>query len=111
VTDLATALRQQPVLEVSQPDPVTVDGNHGLYVEVRIPETVDSSSCIDDTVALFSTGLDEWGWTEGFIGQWWILNVDGERVVVMPQCDTTCTDNDFDTLTTMAESITFTRAG
>jgi hypothetical protein len=109
VSDLAQALRRQPVLKVSKPDPVTVDGGRGRYVEVRIPETVDSSTCVDDTVALFSTGSDDWGWTEGFVGQWWILNVDGKRVVVNGQCDTACATDDFDTLTTMADSVTFTR--
>ena len=52
VGDLAAGLRGQPVLEVSQPTPATLDGHRGVYVEVRIPETVDSSSCVDDTVAL-----------------------------------------------------------
>jgi len=108
VSDLASGLRSQPVLEVSRPTPVTLDGNHGLYVELRIPDEVDSGACVDDTVALFSTGSDEWGWTEGFVGRWWILDVDGERIVVMPQCDATCTKDDFDTLTRMAESVTFT---
>jgi hypothetical protein len=110
VSDLAHALRQQPVLEVSRPDPVTVDGSDGLYVDVRIPDEVDSSTCVDDTVALFSTGSDDWGWTEGFVGQWWILSVDGKRVVINGQCDPACADHDFDALTTMAESVTFPRA-
>jgi hypothetical protein len=61
VNDLANGLRAQPVLEVSEPGPVTVDSNHGLHVEVRIPEPVDSDSCVDDTVALFSTRWDERG--------------------------------------------------
>lgn len=38
VRDLANGLRDQPVLQVSEPDPVTVDGHDGLYVDVRIPE-------------------------------------------------------------------------
>lgn len=105
--DLAAGLRGQPVLEVSRPVPVTLDGNQGLYLEVTIPDAVDADACVDDTVALFSTGADRWGWTDGFVGRWWILDVDGERVVVMPQCETTCSKDDFDTLTTMAESVTF----
>ena len=108
VGDLAADLRRQPVLRVGDPVPVTVNGNSGLYLEVRIPDEVDSSTCVADTVALFSSGSDEWGWEEGFIGHWWILDVDGTRIVVMPQCDTGCTTGDFATLTTMAESITFT---
>jgi hypothetical protein len=109
VSDLAAALRRQPVLRVGEPVPVTVNGNSGMYVDVRIPDEVDSSRCVADTVALFSSGSDEWGWEEGLVGHWWILDVDGERVVINGQCDTACADDDLETLTTMAESVTFTR--
>jgi hypothetical protein len=114
VADLAAGLRRQPVLRVSKPAAVTVDGHSGLYLEVRIPGEVDASRCVDDIVHLFSIGRtgdvlrEEWQWEEGFVGQWWILDVDGKRVVIMPQCDTDCTAHDFDVLTTMAESVTFT---
>jgi hypothetical protein len=48
-------------------------------------------------------------WEEGLVSRWWILDVDGERIVVVPQCVFACTSKDFETLTTMAESMTFTR--
>ena len=110
VSDLAGVLRRQPVLDVTKPVPVTLDGYRGLYLEVTIPDKVDADSCVDDRVSLFeSGGPDGYAWQEGYVGRWWILEVDGQRMVVMPQCDTGCTEDDFDTLTTMAESITFTR--
>ena len=114
VADLAAGLRQQPVLQVSKPVAVTVDGYSGLYLEVRIPDEVDAGRCVDDIVHLFSIGRngdvlrEEWQWEEGFVGRWWILDVDGKRIVVMPQCDTDCTAHDLNVLTTMAESVTFT---
>ena len=108
-SDLARALRRQPVLDVTRPIPATLDGHRGLYVEVTIPDTVDTDSCVRDTVSLFeSGGPDGYAWQQGYVGRWWILDVDGERMVVMPQCDTDCTEDEFATLTTMAESITFT---
>ena len=111
VSDLAGALRRQPVLDVTKPVPVTLDGYRGLYLEVTIPDEVDADSCVDDRVSLFeSGGPDGYIGQDGYVGRWWILEVDGERIVVMPQCDTGCTEDDFDTLTTMAESITFTPA-
>jgi hypothetical protein len=109
VSDLAGALRRQPVLDVSKPVPVTLDGHRGLYLEVTVPKTVDTDSCVDDTVSLVeSGGPDGYVAQQGYAGRWWILEVDGERMVVMPQCDTGCTEKEFATLTTMAESITFT---
>jgi len=110
VSDLAGELRSQPVLEVTKPVPVALDGNRGLYLEVKIPDNVVTDGCVDDTVELFSSGPDSWGWHQGFVGHWWILDVDGERVVVGPQCDTGCSKDDFDTLTEMAESVTFASA-
>jgi len=116
VADLATGLRQQPGLTVTQPAAVTVDGYSGLYLEVRIPDRIDASRCADDIVHLFSIGRngdvrrEEWQWEDGYVGRWWILDVDGKRIVVMPQCDrdNDCTPHDIDTFTRMAESITFT---
>jgi hypothetical protein len=110
VNDLAGALRRQPVLHVTKPVPVTLDGYRGLYLEVTIPEAVDADSCVDDRVSLFeSGGPDGYIGQDGYLGRWWILDVNGQRMVVMPQCDTGCTKDDLDTLTTMAKSITFTR--
>jgi len=109
VSDLAGALRRQPVLDVTKPVPVTLHGHRGQYLEVTIPDTVDTDSCVDDTVSLFeSGGPDGYVGQQGYVGRWWILEVDGERMVAMPQCDTDCTEDEFATLTTMAESITFT---
>jgi hypothetical protein len=110
VSDLAQALRRQPVLNVTRPLPVTVDGHQGLHLEVRIPDKVDTyRTCQNDTVKLFSTPDHSYQWDAGFIGLWWILDVDGKRVVVNAQCDTTCSSDDFDTLTGMAASISITR--
>jgi hypothetical protein len=110
VSDLAEGLRRQPLLDVTKPVPVSLDGHRGLYLEVTIPDGIDAESCVDDRVSLFeSGGPDGYAWQEGYVGRWWILEVDGQRMVVMPQCDTGCTDDDFATLTTMAQSITFTQ--
>ncbi len=113
VSDLARALRRQAVLRVTKPRPVTLGGSQGLYVKVTVPENIDPSTCVDGSVSLFEGGDasedDGWVGNEGFVGHWWILDVRGKRIVVMPQCDTSCPARDVDTLTTMAESITFTR--
>jgi hypothetical protein len=110
VSDLAQALRRQPVLDVTRPVPVTVDGHQGLHLEVRIPEKVDTyRTCQNNTIKLFSTPDSSYEWHAGFIGLWWILDVDGARVVVNAQCDTTCSTDDLDTLNEMAASITFNR--
>lgn len=47
-------LGRPPVLQVSKPVAVTVGGNHGLYVEVKIPYEVDAGTCIKNSVAFFT---------------------------------------------------------
>jgi hypothetical protein len=117
VSDLADALGHQPVLQVSEPAPVAIDGYSGLHLEVTIPDTVDASQCADGIVGLFSLGRngdilrEEWQWKQGYVGRWWILDVDGKRIVISGQCDNPCADRDIDTLEAMAESVTFTRDG
>jgi hypothetical protein len=83
-------------------------------VEVRVPPDIDASACEDvgeagKDLVLFSTiEGNTWTWPPGYNGRWWILDVGGERVVVMNACDQTCTAEDLRTLRTMTESITFT---
>ena len=84
-----------------------------VSVEVTIPDRVDEASCVRDCVALYTSPTrspDWWDGEGGLVATWWILDVDGERWVVVTKCDTSrCTRDDFDTLTTMAESVTFVR--
>lgn len=47
--------------------------------------------------------------TKSYQGRWWVLEVDGERLVVMARCYDTCRELDLDTMSGMAESIEFQR--
>jgi len=109
--DLARALRHQPVLNVSKAQPISPDGNRGWCVDVSIPETVEAGACIDGRVALFSGASEEWGGEGGFAGRWWIIVVDGKRLVVNAQCVNDCTKYDWRTLQPMIEYMTFTHTG
>ena len=100
----------QPVLDVRATSPVTLDGATGVFLEVRVPPDFDASACQDlgetkNDLMLFSTTEGTtWTWAPGYVGHWWILDVGGERVVVMNACDQTCTAKDLRTLRTMTES-------
>ena len=112
--ELADGLAAQPGLDVRATRPVTLDGATGVALEVRVPPDFDATACQDlgeteDDLMLFSTTEgNTWTWGPGYVGRWWILDVDGERVVVMNACDQDCTAKDLRTLGTMTESITFT---
>jgi hypothetical protein len=109
VADLAEAVRRQPVLDVSRPVPVTVDGHEGLFLEVGVGVEFDATACVEGEVAFFLAGADAWAWAQGYVAKWWILDVDGDRVVVMAQCDVPCSEPHVEAMTTMAESLTFTQ--
>ena len=108
--DLADALAAQSVLDVTRPKAVSIAGGHGVYVEVRIPDRVNSAACQGGGVALFTWRRppDWWELSAGNAVTYWILDVDGQRLVLAGFCETTCTDADLEVLTGMAESVTFT---
>jgi hypothetical protein len=109
VKDLVSAVSTRPVLQVSRPVPAQLGAVQGQYVDVRIPTGYDSTPCEDGegTVALWGTGPgDMWSSESGYHGQWWVLNVDGQRLVVMPACSQPC-QGSARTLRAMAESMEF----
>ncbi len=110
--ELADGLAAQPVLKVTGPKPVFIVGGRGACVEVRIRDRVNAATCHTGDVALFTTRRrppDWWELPAGEVVTYWILDVDGQRWIVEGVCDTTCTDEDFEVLAGMAESVTFER--
>jgi len=107
VRDFARAMREQPVWRVSTPRPVTLDGHRGLYFEIELPAGVDPAECVDGAVSEYESGRDGMATTQSYQGRWWVLEVDGERLVVMARCYDTCSELDLDTMSAMAESIEF----
>lgn len=52
---LVAALDAQKLTRVSNVEPISLDGHHGLYVEMRVPRTVDVDRC-DDGYYMFWEG-------------------------------------------------------
>ena len=107
VRDFTRAMREQPVWRVSTPRPVTLDGNHGMYLEIELPASVNPARCVGGAVSEYESGRDGLTTTQSYRGRWWILDVAGQRLVVMARCYDTCSELDLDTMSAMAESITF----
>lgn len=83
VHDLAAALVAQKGATVSAPRPVTVHGHDGLYLDYQVSRGVDVADCGDEAFDIFSTGPGSW-YLEASRERAaiWILDVDGERVVL-----------------------------
>lgn len=107
VDDLARAFASQPLWKMTKPRPVTLDGRRAVYIEVKLPERVDPAGCVDQAVSQYEAGQDGLATEEAYWGRWWILEVGGERFTVMARCYAICSEDDLDTMSTMAESIHF----
>ena len=122
VKGLVAALVAQPMREPSEPEPVTVDGAPGLYLEWSVPSdiAVDDSGfaeCDDDGQG----HLDFRSWTgsgwstvryhqgAGQIDRVWVLDVGGQRLVVDAFSMPSATNSDIQELLDVANSIRFER--
>ena len=79
VEDLAAALDAQRLTTATDPVPVAVDGHDGLYLELSTPADLDYATCQKDGLVAWD---DAPAWTEPAVTRLWILDVDGQRVVL-----------------------------
>ncbi|GAA3551174.1 hypothetical protein [Nocardioides daeguensis] len=87
VEELVEAIRNQPGLQVGVPEPVTVGGAEGQYLMVRIAPGFDASGCRDGQVNLPGIEGTNNNVTPTYVGEWWILDAGGQRVVLQSMCD------------------------
>ncbi|HWJ82871.1 MAG TPA: hypothetical protein VNS55_11595 [Nocardioides sp.] len=107
VDDLVHALGELPVYRVTLPRPVELGGAEGSYVEARVPRAYDASQCDRQQVQLPGDPRTAVGGAPPYLGRWWILDVDGTRVVVQQNC-WGCSAEELDRAVATAQSITFT---
>ena len=107
VRDFTRAMREAPTWKVSSPQPITLDGKPGAVLRDRACRGVDPARCVDGAVSEYESGHNGMATTHSYQGRWWVLEDDGQRLVVMARCCDTCTELDLDTMSAMAASITF----
>jgi hypothetical protein len=111
VADLATALATQPRLGGTDPVPVTIGGYDGLYVELTKP--TDAPQCTGRWLWLVMptprshTAYHEQFTDPGDVARIWILDVDGDRVVIDTIHPADASDEAVAELTRIVESATF----
>ncbi len=104
VEDLAAALVAQKSTRASVPKPVTLAGSRGLYVELAGPH--DLRACDADPGLWDGRGI----YKDDQVDEVWILDVDGQRLVVDAAYGPTSTASERDQLTSMVESLQFVAA-
>jgi hypothetical protein len=106
VGNLVNAIRNQPIYRASRPEPIEFEGAGGQYLELRIPRGYDASSCGDRQDGLPGNPDANNNMSPGYVGHWWILDVNGQRAVVQTLCDQ-CDPQTSEPITRMVQSITF----
>ena len=109
VDDLARALVVTKSIRASEPKPVTLAGYHGKYVELASPRHM--SRCRDPKAGLWTSGDGGRGiYNDGQVDLVWILDADGQRIVVNAAYSAGSTASDIHKLTAMVESLEFVAA-
>ena len=108
VQDFATALVAQKVTTTTTPVPASLDGHDGVYVEMSVPAGVDTSACRDKELILWEAEGEESATADvSFMSRYWVVDVDGQRVVLVVNTNTSATDETVDRFTSIAEAATF----
>lgn len=110
VEELAAALAAQKLTSVSEPVPVTLDGHDGLYLEITASADISFEDCDAGYYGYWEGSPDDAQHTAdspGTVDRTWILDVDGERVVLLAAAPPGVTKAHIDELTSMVESVRF----
>jgi hypothetical protein len=107
VDDLVSAIRNEPAYRVSLPEAVEIDGAAGQYLEIRLPAEYDVSTCTENQLGLPGNVGSNNNMEPGYVGRWWILDVEGERTVLQAFC-AQCEAPTPEEVTDMVEGISFT---
>jgi hypothetical protein len=83
VEDLVGALMSQGGQRLSEPETVTIGGHQGLHLTVKLPKGTDGISCDYTQYALWTWGEERFALeTEATIHHLWVLDVDGQRIIM-----------------------------
>ena len=109
VSDLAAAFGRQRMTRTTEASHVTIGGHDGLYVELHVPDDIDFADCgLEDYHVWDSApGGGRHMQEPGQVDRLWILDVEGEVVVLQATAVPDVSDADRDRLTQMVESAAF----
>jgi hypothetical protein len=105
VKDLTSALTAQKTTHTTAPVPVEVDGHAGLYVELSVPAAFDISGCRNQELLVWQEpGGETIGIDRGYMSRYWVLDVDGQRVVLVVNTHPKATEETVELFSSIVES-------
>lgn len=110
VDDLARALVATRSIRASEPEPVTLAGYQGEYVELASPRHL--GKCRNPHAGMWTSGDGGRGiYSRGQVDLVWILDADGQRIVVNAGYSALSAATDIHQLTSMVQSLRFADTG
>jgi hypothetical protein len=109
VQTLADAFLRQEVTSVTKPRPVSLAGYDGLYLEIVAPAAQDYSGCNDAELNFWESTPAGERWTRmpGMRDRLWILDVDGQPMVLAMFVPPSATDQQVDHIADIVRSARF----
>jgi hypothetical protein len=111
VDDLTNALAAQKLTSVSEPVPVSLDGHDGIYLELTAPSDISFEDCGLGGYFGYWEGMPDDAQhtvgTPGTVDHTWIIDVNGQRVVLVAIEQPGVTTAQVGELTEMVESVRF----
>ncbi len=110
VDDLADALAAQNLTTATAPEPVSVDGHDGVYLELTMPTGIDFEQCEEGYFTLWEGKPGDAQHTTdspGLVERLWIIDVDGHRVVLATLAADDVSAAHVDEMTAIVESVRF----
>jgi hypothetical protein len=107
------ALQAQRRTTTSDEVPVTLGGYRGIYLELTAPKHLDFNTCREGILTIFETttkGRNHWIALPGTVERYWLLDVDGERIVLTGAVTPETTNAQIEQLTEIVESVQFARS-
>jgi len=111
VRSLADAFLRQQVTSTARPRPVSLAGLDGLYLEITAPTHFDMSDCNDAELNFWESTPAGERWTRmpGMRDRLWILDVDGQPMVLAMFVPPSATDEQIDKITDILDAARFVR--
>ena len=111
VRTVADAFLRQKVTSVTKPRPVTLAGYDGLYLEVTAPTKLDYSRCNDTELNFWEATPAGERWTRmpGIRDRLWILDVDGQPMVLAMFVPPSATDRQVDQIAEIVQGAHFVK--